>query len=128
MTIAQLLPHNHRGQNSLGALEQRIALEEGVSAMSLRRWRSLYERNGYAGLLRKQRADSGRSSFLWKHPRWTRVIAAGLADGLCPYTLAKHLARRFGPDAPKYDVILSYANHQYSVDGKPASRESAVAL
>jgi hypothetical protein len=126
MTIAQLLPHNHRGhENSLGALEQRIASEEGVSAMSLRRWRSLYERNGYAGLLRKPRADLGRSAVLHRHPELRQMIDVRLAYGLSPKGVWKSLLWIRGLHAPSYDVVLAYARGRYSLAGQSSSARSA---
>jgi hypothetical protein len=113
---------------SLGCIAKQLAAEHKVSCGTIWRWYCLYQRGGYSALVRKRRVDIGRSSFLWRHPRWKRVIGARLSAGQNPFALAQDLGRLFGSGAPKYGVILKYANHRYSVDGEPASRESAAAL
>ena len=113
---------------SLGCIAKQLAAEHKVSYSTIWRWYCRYQRGGYRALVRKRRVNIGRSSFLWRHPRWRRVIAARLSAGQSPFALAQDLARLFGSGAPKYGIILKYANHRYSVDGEPASRESAVAL
>ena len=110
---------------SLVCIAQQIAAEYKVGETTVWRWYCRYRRGGYRALVRKRRVDIGRSSFLWRHPHWKRVIAARLSAGQNPFALAQDLSHLFGSGAPKYGIILKYANHRYSVDGEPASRESA---
>jgi hypothetical protein len=150
LAIAPLLSHNRRresaspafrdrlGRFSVGAAQgqgpsllciaKQLAAEHKVSYGTIWRWYCRYQRGGYGALVRKRRVDIGRSSFLWRHPHWKRVIAARLSAGQNPLALAQDLGRLFGSGAPKYGIILKYANHRYSVDGEPTSRESAAAL
>ena len=102
------------GRPSLNSIVRALAAEYAVGETTIWNWRRQYRLGGYGALIRKRRADRGRSNYFFKRPALGRLVQSSLAVGSTAFSLSRALRALLGSHAPSYDTLRSYAQHQRS--------------